>query len=153
MTCQVIQLRPRRPKRRSLPFSGKLLAIAVPVAFAIGWLLALPGMPHTPRGADAGEHYRSEFAIAAGDLRSALEKYARQAGVRLSFDPASVSGLTTAGLSGRHTAADGLALLLRGTGYSGTLENGSYVLVPDVPVTARKKTPAGPRLIGALTPV
>ncbi|MDX3907322.1 MAG: STN domain-containing protein [Pigmentiphaga sp.] len=150
MTCQVIPLRPRRAKRRTFPVTGKLLMIAVPVAFSIGWLLALPGMPHARSNPDTAQEHRLDFAIAAGQLRPALEKYARQAGVRLSFDPARVAGLTTAGLHGRYTVREALDTLLRGTGYASAQESGRYVLVPvpgpqDSPRTA-------PRLAGSLIP-
>ncbi|OVZ57142.1 hypothetical protein CDO44_18715 [Pigmentiphaga sp. NML080357] len=152
MTCQVIPLRPRRAKRRAFPVTGKLLMIAVPVVLSMGWLLALPGMPHAQAGPGASEELRQDFAVSAGDLRPALEKYARQAGIRLSFDPAKVSGLTTPGLHGRYTVQEGLNQLLRGTGYVGAQENGRYVLVPEPPAAADKRQPAAPRLAGALIP-
>lgn len=152
MTCQVIPLRPRRTKRRTFPVSGKLLMILVPVTLAMAWLLALPGMPRTPSGPSAPAEHRQDFAISGGELRPALEKYARQAGIRLAFDPASVAGLTTPGLTGRYTIRDGLDSLLRGSGYMASQEAGRYVLVPEPPVSAGRKAPSGPRLAGALVP-
>ncbi|RZS86493.1 STN domain-containing protein [Pigmentiphaga kullae] len=153
MTCQVIPLRPRRAKRRTFNVPGKSLLVAVPVALSIGWLLALPGMPHAQAGPTASAEHRQDFAISSGDLRPALEKYARQAGIRLSFDPALVAGLTTPGLTGRYTIQDGLDTLLRGTGYTAAQEGGRYVLIPEPPASAGKRPPSGPRLVGALTPV
>jgi hypothetical protein len=81
---------------------------------------------------------RLDFSIAAGNLRQALEKYARQAGVRLDFDPTQVAGLTTQGLEGHLTAREALDSLLRGTGWTGTLENGHYVLYPETPSASSK---------------
>ncbi|MPS25987.1 STN domain-containing protein [Pigmentiphaga sp.] len=152
MTCQVIPLRPRHAKRRSFRVPGKLLMVAVPAALSFAWLLALPGMPHAQPGPTASAEHRQDFAISRGDLRPALEKYARQAGIRLSFDPALVAGLTTPGLTGRHTIQDGLDILLRGTGYTAAQENGRYVLTPEPPASAGRKPPSGPRLVGALIP-
>jgi len=152
MTCQVIPLRPRRAKRRTFPIPGKLLMIVVPVALSIAWLLALPGMPHAPTGPSAPAGQRQDFAVSGGELRPALEKYARQAGIRLAFDPARVAGLSTPGLTGRYTIQDGLDTLLRGTGYMAAQDAGRYVLVPEPPVSADKKLPTGPRLAGTLIP-
>jgi len=152
MTCQVIPLRPRRVKRRSIPVPGKFFMFAIPAILAFGWLLALPGMPHAQAGPETAEELRLNFAVSRGDLRPALEKYARQAGIRLSFDPAKVAGLTTPGLHGRYTPEDGLNQLLRGTGYMGARDNGRYVLVPEPPAAADRQPPAAPRLAVKLIP-
>lgn len=153
MTCQVIPLRPRRTKRAAVPVPGKWLMFAVPAVISFTWLLALPGMPHTQQQADSAEEFRRSFAVSPGELRPALEKFARQAGIRLAFDPASVSGLTTPGLQGRYTVQDGLNQLLRGTGYQGSPESGRYVLVPEPSTSAEKRRPpVAPRLAVTLIP-
>ncbi|PIF78521.1 iron complex outermembrane receptor protein [Variovorax sp. 54] len=55
------------------------------------------------------------FSVPAGALDAALNRFARTAGVNLSYDPALVAGLTTRGLEGRHGVAGGLAALLAGS--------------------------------------
>lgn len=66
------------------------------------------------------------FDIPAGPLDSALDRFARTAGVNLTYDAALVSGATTRGLSGRHSVSTGLMLLLVGRGV--TQSGGGYAL-------------------------
>lgn len=52
------------------------------------------------------------YSVAAGPLEAALNQYARQAGVMLSFEPALVRGRHSAGFTGFTTVQDGLDKLL-----------------------------------------
>ena len=57
----------------------------------------------------------SVFDIPAGPLDRALDRFARTAGVNLTYDPALISNKVTSGLSGRHDISAGLMLLLAGS--------------------------------------
>lgn len=96
------------------------------------------------------------FAIPAGALEAALEKFARTAKINLSYDAALIAGKTTQGLNGRLTSDIGLATLLAGTdieavalpagGYSlrramaGQPATGDTKTLPTVQVTATSET-------------
>src|SRR5690606_2139095 len=56
------------------------------------------------------------YSIAAGALDEALNTFARQAGVLLSFDPALTAGRQSPGLRGHYEVDQGFGLLLAGTG-------------------------------------
>ncbi|GAA5018934.1 TonB-dependent siderophore receptor [Acinetobacter puyangensis] len=60
---------------------------------------------------DSVNHYE----ISAGQLGQALSSFALQSGIALSFDPALTQGLTSSGLTGSYTTAQGFAQLLKGT--------------------------------------
>lgn len=56
-----------------------------------------------------------DFDIAEQALDRAVLAFAEQAGVQVFFDSGKLAGLRSRGLQGRHSAEDGLALLLAGT--------------------------------------
>lgn len=68
------------------------------------------------------------YSISAGSMERALEDFARQTGLKLSFNAAEVKGITTQGLTGNFTAQDGLGLLLAGSGLEAVAEPGGYVI-------------------------
>lgn len=71
---------------------------------------------HAPLAyAQAATQPARDYRIAAGPLAEALSAFARDTGVTVSFRPEDAAGLTTKGLQGRYTAAEGLAALLAGT--------------------------------------
>ncbi len=81
--------------------------------------------------------------IAAGPLTPALDRFAREAGISLSFDAASVANHTTAGVSGTFDAATALSSLLQGTELQIEQQGpNAYLLIP------RQKA-AGPLELGA----
>lgn len=72
---------------------------------------------HAPQAhAQAAAQETRDYRIAAGPLADALSAFARDAGVTVSFRPEDAARLTTKGVQGRYTAAEGLAALLAGTG-------------------------------------
>lgn len=136
------------------PFQARLrpTAAAVHLAlsslFVVGATLGLAGAAH----AQASKSY----AIPAGPLGAALTRFAGEAGVVLSFEPAAVAGKSTPGLSGSHSVEDGLNALLRGSGYRIGKTPAGYALVatpaaaaettlPTVQVTASADAGALPR--------
>ncbi len=87
-----------------------LLARAVRVAL-LSVSLPLACLPVAVSAAP-GQNYQ----IPAGSLDSALNAFARRAGVLLSFDPQVTAGRTSAGLNGEYPVQQGFARLLAGSG-------------------------------------
>lgn len=56
------------------------------------------------------------FSIERGDLGKALEQFASQTGLNLSYEPRLISGKTTAGIQGEYLTPEALNHLIRGTG-------------------------------------
>jgi outer membrane receptor for ferric coprogen and ferric-rhodotorulic acid len=81
----------------------------------------------TARAAQA----QQQFAIPAGALDQALNRFASQAGVLLSVDAALTTGKRSPGLQGYFPTEDALARLLAGTGLQASRQaDGSYLLEP-----------------------
>ncbi|WP_422097839.1 TonB-dependent siderophore receptor [Variovorax sp.] len=75
---------------------------------AAGALAAEPAPPEA----------RADYDIPAGPLSHVLAQFAAQAGVPLSFDPATLDGLRSPGLRGRFGMREGFARLLAGSGHA-----------------------------------
>ncbi|VXB14963.1 Iron complex outermembrane recepter protein [Pseudomonas sp. 8BK] len=101
----------------------KPLACAIRAA---AFALALPLLSPVLAWAEpAAQRYQIE----AGDLETALTRFARQAGVLLSFDPSLTAGRQSAGLQGDYSATEGFAVLLGGSGLQAVMAaDGSYRL-------------------------
>lgn len=70
-----------------------------------------------------------DFSIAPGRLNEVLGQFGQQAGVMVGSAPALTQGVSSPGLQGRYSAADGLGRLLSGTGLEARqLEDGSFLL-------------------------
>lgn len=129
---------PRTPsghRATSLPIHARLRPAALAVHLAVSGLfvggatLLLAGAAH----AQASKSY----AIPAGPLGPALTRFAGEAGVVLSFEPAAVAGKNTPGVSGSHSAEDGLNALLRGSGYRIGRTTAGYTLLAAAETTLR----------------
>lgn len=57
------------------------------------------------------------YSIAAGPLGDVLAEFAAASGVRLVFEPATLQGKQSQGLSGQHSIAEGFNLLLKNSGH------------------------------------
>lgn len=108
---------PRHLKRSPLP-----LALAINLASLAALNLAVS----SPVAAQEAARY----AIAAGPLGPALNRFAQQAQVALLFDSKTVAGLSTSGLQGQYAVAQGFAQLLRGSGLQAMQGANGYVLLP-----------------------
>ncbi|OYO29701.1 TonB-dependent Fe(3+) dicitrate receptor FecA [Janthinobacterium sp. PC23-8] len=102
------------------------LALAIHLA-----LLALPALavqaPASLQAADAGQV--RQYDLPAGLLSTALSRFASEAGIALSADARLTDGKHAPALAGSHTPAQGLQLLLAGSGLEAVLRApGSYVL-------------------------
>lgn len=101
------------------------------LASALAIALFTPGMAsaaaQTPAQAStalpAGGAIR-QFAIPAGPLASALDRFGRTAGVNLSFDPALVAGASSEGVQGSLEIEAALRALLRNTGLEAVAQAG-----------------------------
>ncbi|OWJ97106.1 TonB-dependent siderophore receptor [Pseudomonas sp. A46] len=108
-----------RASRLALAVRGALIsaALAAPLLPAAGW------------ADQAAEVASRSYAIPAGPLGDALNRFAREAGINLAATPTQVRGLRSPGLSGNHGVEAGLARLLEGSGLQAEdLGNGSFVV-------------------------
>ncbi|HBF25509.1 MAG TPA: TonB-dependent receptor [Nitrosomonas sp.] len=80
------------------------------------------------------------FDIPAGPLDSALDRFARTAGVNLTYDPALISNKVTRGLNGRHDISAGLMLLLAGNSIEVIRQPGGGYTLHKVPATGNLTT-------------
>lgn len=86
--------------------------------------------PVAPFIAHAQAQERS-YNVPGSDLGAALSRFASQAGVSLSVDPALVSGRSTPGISGSYSVDEGFARLLQGSGLRlQAVGSEAYTLVP-----------------------
>lgn len=71
------------------------------------------------------------YKVPAGSLSAALTRFAGQAGVNLSVDPALVNGRNSSGLSGEFAVEEGFARLLQGSGLQLVpVGEQAYTLIP-----------------------
>jgi len=93
----------------------------------LGFTLSL--LLSTPAWAD--DLARRAYEVPAGSLGAALTRFADQAGVSLSLDPALLDGRQSTGLSGSYSVAEGFMQLLQGSGLQlQQVGEGAYTLVP-----------------------
>ena len=99
------------------------LARAAHPLFAMSLLLCVPAW--------ADEPTRRTYAVAPASLGAALTRFADQAGISLSLDPALVQGRQSTGLSGSYSVDEGFMQLLRGSGLQLLpVGEGAFTLVP-----------------------
>ncbi|MGE8496845.1 MAG: TonB-dependent siderophore receptor [Pseudomonas sp.] len=71
------------------------------------------------------------YDVPRSDLGAALTRFASQAGVSISVDPALVGGRSSPGLSGSYSVDEGFARLLQGSGLQlQPVGNSAYTLIP-----------------------
>ncbi|MDP1680132.1 MAG: TonB-dependent receptor plug domain-containing protein, partial [Candidatus Nitrotoga sp.] len=68
------------------------------------------------------------YKIPPGSLKDALGRFAKQEGIKFSFDNAEIKGKTTKGLNGNYTIQDGLNRLLSGSKLQAVLKGNVYVV-------------------------
>ncbi|OCR25966.1 ligand-gated channel [Pseudomonas syringae] len=110
-----------------IPFKTGRLTASLRGALLCSTLLGIG----TSLSAYANEGSVREYHIGAGDLGTALTRFAAEAGVVLSFDPALTRGLSSTGLNGKYAMSEGLERLLAGSGLRAIQESdGRYSLRP-----------------------
>ncbi|MDD1960750.1 TonB-dependent siderophore receptor [Pseudomonas sp. 39004] len=102
---------------------------------------ALPSLAQ-PLPADHNSQLQ-QWSIPAGPLAPALDRFARQAGVSLSYDAQSIADRTTQGIQGPLETPAALSSLLQGTELQAQQQGpNAYLVIPQV-------KPAGPLELGA----
>ncbi|ENO87097.1 TonB-dependent siderophore receptor [Thauera linaloolentis] len=130
----MIRCNTRPPRASSDAHRRKVLHLAI-VSLFLASTMPPPAQAQAgatpPTAADA-----RDYAIPAGPLSPALSRFAGQAGVTLSSDPALTDGLVTHGLQGRHGTAGGFARLLQGSGLRAVGLGGGVYRLERVPTEA-----------------
>ncbi|WP_043312184.1 TonB-dependent siderophore receptor [Pseudomonas sp. ML96] len=105
------------------------LSLAVRHALFTGLLVATPALLTAPlaQAASTSEQSRS-YAIPAGPLDQALNRFASESGILLSVDAQLTAGKNSSGLNGSYSVDEGLAQLLAGTGLQAVNAGGNYLL-------------------------
>ncbi|POD69642.1 TonB-dependent receptor [Pseudomonas syringae group genomosp. 3] len=94
-------------------------------------LLTLSSSPFFASTSWAETSGKRAYEVPAGSLSGALTRFAGQAGVNLSVDPALVNGRNSAGLTGDFAVEEGFARLLQGSGLQLVpVGEQAYTLVP-----------------------
>lgn len=104
--------RPRAPR------ALRRLALAAACGAVLGGPVLVP--PALAQAAEA----RQPFAIGAGPLDVALDRFARESGVNVAFDASAVAAAETAGVNGNFTVAEALQMLLSGSGIEAVAQPG-----------------------------
>jgi len=134
--------------QRSLKLSPKNRIAAIVNAMLISGAFALITLVHT------GAVYAAEstnYNVPAGNLEDALNSFAKQSGITLTFDPAVVKGKTVPAINGQLSQQQALEKLLKGTGLEPVTKDGAMVIkpiplshkvdtLPEVSVTNQKET-------------
>lgn len=104
------------------------LALAAPLTLCAAAPLLLPAATVQAAQATPAEQ---TFDIAPGSLAAALNQFSGQAGIYLAGSNELAAGKTSRGLQGRYSVAQGLALLLQGSGLQAVPQGSAgYVLQP-----------------------
>jgi iron complex outermembrane receptor protein len=98
--------------------------------------------PATVSWAQTVEPALRSFSVPAGDLEDALNAFARQAGITLSFDPALVRGKQATALSGSRSVEQGLSALLASHRLAATRTGSGAYAVRAVPAGGETSLPA-----------
>lgn len=131
---QVCITRARRtqgiPALKPLTLALKVAALA----FAAAAVLPSIALADTVSASTVNASIKKSYNIPAGDLGQNLSRFAAQAGVLLSFDPAVTAGKNSPALRGDYSVQEGFALLLAGSGLSLVNQsNGGYSLQVTTP--------------------
>ncbi|WP_442112119.1 TonB-dependent siderophore receptor [Pseudomonas sp. NUPR-001] len=113
-------------------------------AAAFGLIISSYALPSLAHAASA-EHSNQiqQWNIPAGPLAPALDRFAREAGISLSFDAASVADRNTRGVNGSYETSAALSSLLQGS------ELQAELLGPNAYLITPADKPAGPLELGA----
>ncbi len=115
-------MRERPCTRRPFPFTGHLLAFSLAAAGLAPLVVPLAAQAQSQPGARV-------YAIPAGPLESALNRFSLESGVMLAFAADDIAGKQSAGLSGSFAPPAALQALLAGTDLVAHLQpNGGYTV-------------------------
>ncbi len=77
----------------------------------------------------AAPAFAESFNVSAGDLKSALDAYAHQAGVTLAYSEDAIKGVRSRGVTGDLSPEAALSKILTGTGFTPRLHDGAVGIV------------------------
>ncbi|MFT4172348.1 MAG: TonB-dependent receptor [Rhodocyclaceae bacterium] len=126
-----------RPTLIAAAMRGALLSLAMG-----GAALPVAAQVQTAPSLPAGDAVHA-FNVPAGPLDAALDRFARAAGVNLSYDAATLSGLSTQGLNGRYSVSTGLSALLAGSGLQAVAQAGGGYALRKLPAPPAEGGPQG----------
>lgn len=127
---------PNQPGLRPLVLAVQLATAAVAVnAMTPPAALAADAATASP-AAGSARNYR----IPAGPLTDALGRFAAEAGVALSFDPAWTANRQSPALQGEYSTETGFAVLLRGTDLAAERQPGGGFVLRRIPIATRHET-------------
>lgn len=104
------------------------LSLAVRHALFAGLLSGGPLLLAVPISQVIASEQTRSYAIPAGNLDQALNRFASEAGILLSADGQLTAGKRSPGLNGSYSVDEGLARLLAGTGLRALNAGGNYAL-------------------------
>lgn len=114
------------PKARIKPLSGLIHAALLGIGLGAGLHINVAHAQATTQTSTQG---LQSYNIPAGPLGSALEQFARTAGVNLSYNPALVAGKQSQGAQGTFSKQTTLELILGNTGVEASAQqSGGFVL-------------------------
>jgi hypothetical protein len=132
----------KRPKLK--PITSAVHAAMISLTFTgAGIALSQSTDAENEPGAESS---KKSYGIPAGPLGPALSRFAAQAEVLLSFDPALTEGKTTPGLSGEYSIGEALAAFLAGSGLEAVKSASGYVLQ-----ARREENAGGETQLGTVT--
>ncbi|KPX64968.1 Ferrichrome-iron receptor [Pseudomonas syringae pv. lapsa] len=118
-------------KIRELPSMSAVSSYRLRPLLHFSLLLTLSSSPLFISTSWADTSGRRAYEVPAGSLSAALTRFAGQAGVNLSVDPALVNGRNSSGLSGEFAVEEGFARLLQGSGLQlMPVGEQAYTLIP-----------------------
>ena len=104
------------------------LSLAVRHALFAGLLTGGPLLLAMPIPQALASEQTHSYAIPAGNLDQALNRFASETGILLSVDAQLTAGKQSPGLNGRYSVEEGFSLLLAGTGLRAFNQGGNYAL-------------------------
>ncbi|HVK98398.1 MAG TPA: TonB-dependent receptor [Dongiaceae bacterium] len=110
------------------PLTLALRAATLGLGIALATVAANSARAQEAAAQEATKNTAQTYAIPAGPLAQSLNRFASDAGINLSFDPALVRGKLAPALQGRYSVEQGLQLLLSGSGLRPARGNAGYSL-------------------------
>jgi iron complex outermembrane receptor protein len=119
---------PALPARPLPPLTA--LSAALRIAL-LGLTLTTTALPQSAQAQEAAAPAAASvlhFSLPAGPLATTLDRYARIAGVNVSYEAAQLAGVRSRGLEGDYTVEGALQALLVDTGFEAVARGGGYAV-------------------------
>ena len=146
----VVRKRNGRKAKSSLYRSSLAAAVQGALLFLGAAAMALPHAAFAESGVGNSTHAQP-YNISAGPLEDALNHFARQTQVKLSFAAADVKDVKTQGLNGNFSVQSGLNRLLTGSGLEAVPQANGYIVRKLPAIVADQPTALPPIKVSAST--